>query len=143
MRVLTRREELLLQARRQPAAVVDQLLAAEQRVQTLKQQVQALQAQAALNSTNSGKPPSCDGLAKPPVSRSLREKTGRKPGGQPGHPGHTLQPVAKPDHLAVHSLGRCPCMARTFAGSPSICSTSSCCPSTGCARSVWTSLASP
>ena len=109
MRVLTRREELLIQARRQPAAVVEQLLAAEQKVQILEQQVQALQAQASLNSTNSSKPPSSDGLAKPPVARSLRKKTGRKPGGQPGHPGHTLQPVPKPDHIAVHSLGPCPC----------------------------------
>lgn len=109
MRVLTRRAELLLQARRHPAAVVDQLLAAEQQVRDLEQQVQALKAQAALNSTNSSKPPSSDGLTKPPVSRSLRKKTGRKPGGQPGHPGHTLQPVPKPDHTEVHPLGRCPC----------------------------------
>ena len=108
MRVLSRREELLRQARRHPEAVVDQLLAAEQQVKDLLEKVGRLEDSQALNSTNSGKPPASDGLAKPPP-RSLRRKTGRKPGGQPGHPGHTLQPVQKPDHTHVHSLHCCPC----------------------------------
>jgi transposase len=108
MRVLTRREELLRQARRHPEAVVEQLLAAEQQVQDLLQKVRQLEDRQALNSRNSSKPPSSDGLAKPPP-RSLRRKTARKRGGQPGHPGHTLQPVQKPDQVIVHPLGGCPC----------------------------------
>ena len=41
--------------------------------------------------------------------RNLREKTGRKPGGQPGHPGHTLKPVKNPDYRQIHTLHTCPC----------------------------------
>jgi len=108
MRVLTRREELLLLARRQPEVVVDQLLASEQEVKKLLAKIGKLEDQKALNSTNSAKPPSSDGLTKP-APRSLRQKTGRKPGGQPGHPGHTLEPVKKPDHTQVHRLYLCPC----------------------------------
>jgi len=109
MLALSRREELLLQARRHPEEVVDRLLAAEQQVKDLEENVRDLQSRLALNSRNSSKPPSSDGLAKPPAPSSLRSKTGRKPGGQPGHPGHTLKPVEKPDHTQAHLLHHCSC----------------------------------
>ena len=109
MRTLSRREELLRQARRQPERVVDRLLEVEQQVEKLRAKVRQLEDRLACDSTNSSRPPSSDGLAKPPPPRSLRRKTGRRPGGQPGHPGHTLQPVTQPDHILVHPLNRCPC----------------------------------
>jgi len=107
MKLFTR-EELLPLARRQPEVLVDMFLALQQRLVELEQRVKELEGQVARNSSNSGKPPSTDGLAKP-APKSLRQKTGRRPGGQPGHPGHTLQPVAQPDHTRVHALDRCTC----------------------------------
>jgi transposase len=98
----------LSQARRHPEEVVDQLLAAEQQVKDLQAQVCKLKESQSQNSSNSGKPPSSDGLTKP-SPRNLRKKTGRKPGGQPGRQGSTLQSVEKPDHNIVHSLGHCDC----------------------------------
>ena len=58
------------------------------------------------NSGNSHKPPSTD-IAAPKRNQSLREQTGKKPGGQPGHPGSTLSMVANPDMIVVHAPCTC------------------------------------
>jgi len=87
------RAELLALGRRELAALVELTL--------------TFQAQLGRNSTNSHQPPATDGLAKP-APKSLRKKAGRRPGGQPGHPGHTLLPVKHPDHLEGHRLAGCP-----------------------------------
>ncbi|GAH98112.1 unnamed protein product, partial [marine sediment metagenome] len=51
------------------------------------------------NSNNSSIPPSKD--ENRPVRKSLREKSGRKPGGQKGHNGTTLQMIDTPDKIEM------------------------------------------
>src|SRR4051812_10713895 len=60
-----------------------------------------------LNSCNSGKPPSSDGLKKPPRVSSLREPTGKTTGGQTGHPGKTLRRTETPDATINHYPTAC------------------------------------
>ena len=85
-----------------------QMESLEAQIKRLEQQIKELQARLNQNSTNSSKPPSSDGLGKRPV-KNLRTKSGRKPGGQPGHAGHTLPQVEKPDHTQEHAPGACAC----------------------------------
>jgi transposase len=68
-----------------------------------------LERQLGLNSGNSGRPPSSDGLKKPPARvNSLRERSGRKTGGQKGHPGKTLSRTETPDATIDHFPDTCP-----------------------------------
>lgn len=60
------------------------------------------------NSHNSSIPPSHD-YSRPPKTRSLRERSGRKPGGQPGHEGTTLGMVERPDKFIGHTPHYCTC----------------------------------
>lgn len=89
-------------------AKVEIILALEARLCALEPRVRELETRLGLNSRNSSKPPSSDGPAKP-VVKSLREKSGRPPGGQPGHEGTTLRQVATPDRVERHVPHRCAC----------------------------------
>jgi transposase len=90
-------------------ALVESLLAtiAQQQaaIDALTARVQQLEDRLAQNSRNSNKPPSSDGLAKKP--QSPRPPTGKKPGGQPGHPGRTLRMAELPDQIVAHGPECC------------------------------------
>src|SRR5580692_954256 len=80
----------------------------------LRSQVTALMARIAelerrlgLHSGNSGKPPSSDGLKKPVRVSSLRERSGKKTGGQNGHRGETLRRSETPDATIDHFPQTC------------------------------------
>jgi transposase len=67
--------------------------------------VQDLEARLAKDSHNSSKPPSSDGLKR--KTKTLRQKSGKKPGGQLGHRGETLHLVATPDAVVEHRATVC------------------------------------
>lgn len=74
---------------------------------SLKARIAELERRLGLDSSNSGKPPSSDGLKKPARVNSLRERSGKKPGGQKGHKGETLRQVTAPDEVVDHYPPAC------------------------------------
>lgn len=118
-----------------PESVVRVLLAMDARLHALEQQIEQqmrelsvrleasekrvkqLEEQLARNSRNSSQPPSSDGFDKP-SPKSLREKSTRPSGGQPGHPGQTLALAEKPDHTERHRVERCAGCGRWLAERP-------------------------
>ena len=93
--------------------VVRVLLNMDARIHSLEQSVKLLEDRLAKNSRNSGKPPSTDGYQKP-SPKSLREKSGRRSGGQPGHDGHTLARAEKPDFVERHKVDVCGACGRSL-----------------------------
>ena len=71
----------------------------------LSQENQRLHDRLNKNSSNSSLPPSSDRFAR--QKRSLRKKSGKKVGGQPGHPGQTLCMQQEPDEILIHGVKRC------------------------------------
>ena len=65
----------------------------------MRSEVSALRSRLKLNSKNSHKPPSSDGLQKRP---GLPRPEVKKSGGQVGHKGRTLKMVETPDRVLVH-----------------------------------------
>src|SRR3954462_239592 len=76
------------------------------RIAALEAENAELKRRLGMNSTNSSKPPSSDSPFTKPAPKSLRRRGGRKPGGQPGHPGSTLALVADPNVRERHSRPR-------------------------------------
>src|SRR5882672_5429867 len=83
-----------------------QIAEAEKQIADLERQL-ALRQQ---NSTTTSKPPSSDGLAGQQRTRGRRSKSRRKPGGQPGHPGHSRPLV--PTERANETLDLIPAACR-------------------------------
>src|SRR6266550_2959047 len=102
---LAQRDELI---RQQQAVLWEQNVLIEQLREQhgrLAEQVKSLQERLAKDSHNSHLPPSSDRFGRQP--KSLRKKSGKKPGGQEGHPGKTLLFSPCPDEVIVHPVERC------------------------------------
>ena len=76
-------------------------------IEGLQARIGELERRLGLDSSNSSKPPSSDGLKKPARTMSLREPSGKPRGGQKGHPGETLRQVMTPDVVIDHYPDRC------------------------------------
>jgi transposase len=109
-------QDLIEHDREAGLTIYDTLMAL---IRALEARVQSLEDQLAKNSRNSSMPPSSDGFKKS-QPHSLRSSSGKPSGGQPGHPGHTLKAVAKPDHIRVHRLNRCQ-QCQTPLGNVAVC----------------------
>lgn len=98
------------------ALVVEQARAIEE----LRAENAELKRRLGMDSTNSSKPPSSDSPFTKPAPKSLRRKSGRKPGGQPGHPGSTLALVDNPNERKRHEPGRCAGCGASLADAPEV-----------------------
>lgn len=77
-------------------------------IKNLNETIKDLREQLNKNFGNSSKPPSSDGFKKPVnKNRSLRKKSGKKPGGQKGHNGSYLAVLSEPDHTKDHLHSDC------------------------------------
>ena len=90
------------------------------RIAELEAEIAELRRQLGQNSQNSSKPPSTDSPFTKPAPKSLRRKSGRKPGGQPGHPGSTLTLVADPNERLRHEPGQCAACGADLAAAPEV-----------------------
>jgi transposase len=72
----------------------------------LQAQVAELAARAGRNSKKSSRPPSSDGLGRP-APKSLRKKSGRRPGRPKGQPGATMELTDHPGHVLRHAPSAC------------------------------------
>jgi transposase len=102
------KDDIIKQLRAENATLKEENASFKVLLTTALSRIAELEARLNLDSTNSGKPPSSDGLKKKPAFP--RKKGGRR-GGKPGHKGNTLKMVAQPDHESLHSpkLSACNC----------------------------------
>jgi transposase len=87
-----------------------------EKVDRLESRIAELEGQISKNSRNSSKPPSGDGFGK--KTKSLRTKSGRKTGGQPEHPGSTLEWSSEVDVVVEHKVNQCQGCGFSLEGHP-------------------------
>ena len=89
-------------------------------VEVLRAEVAELKRQLGQHSRNSSRPPSSDSPFTKLAPKSLRRKGGRRPGGQPGHPGSTLALVDNPNERKRYEPGHCTGCGASLADAPEV-----------------------
>jgi transposase len=100
-------EQLLATHAEQLAQLLANQAVLGQQVQVLTVRLTELETRLTKDSHNSHQPPSSDGPAKRPHPRSLRKRSGKRRGGQTGHPGVTRCLVDDPDTIMAHIPPSC------------------------------------
>lgn len=102
-RYMTKDEELE-QLRHDNQVVREALKQAIEAITSLQERMNALEQREVKDSHTSHLPPSSDRFVRP--VKSLRQKSGKKPGGQQGHQGHHLMQSQRADQIVVHVVER-------------------------------------
>ena len=90
--------DILSLCKSDPNSIVDHIKSLDSKIKELNDKLKFLEARLNQNSQNSSKPPSTDVfMDKKPKPKSSRTISGKKAGGQKGHPGKTLEMVENPD----------------------------------------------
>lgn len=100
------------------AALTDALASVSARLTSPEAAAATLRAGLSTDRHHRSQPPSSDGPGRTPHPQSLRRPSGRKPGGQPGHPGHPLRLVEEPDAITVHTPPCCQACGQSLAQVP-------------------------
>ena len=74
-------------------------------IDALQERIKTLERHQAKDSHTSSLPPSSDRFVRAP--KSLRQKSGKKPGGEMRHRGHHLRQVQTPDQVLIHPVLSC------------------------------------
>src|SRR5215469_15358246 len=104
-------QEEVKQLKQELAALKEEAAQKDRRIEELEGllmsallRIEELERRQAKDSHNSSRPPSSDGLGRKVLPRKKSEKPS---GGQRGHQGYALLPVAKPDEVCIYRPSQC------------------------------------
>jgi transposase len=115
-KLLTQEQSRIIELEAQLASQAQQINELLAKISSLEQELSLYRTKK--NSRNSSIPPSQDPY-RTKRTESLREKTGRKPGGQPGHEGSCLEMSMNPTEILIHEPNYCTCCGKELSELPS------------------------
>lgn len=99
--------KIIEELREENFALRSALLERDAIIDHLNKRINQLEERLKRNSQNSNQPPSTDQYERKSKPKSERQKSGKKPGGQPGHRGFTMQPTQNPDTVINYGVSQC------------------------------------